>query len=165
MRPEKRAEIAKAERRKRCFAEIDKMSFAERCQCYLDHKTAKVLKKSGFGMQPVLHVRAETTPSISKILGRPQYWIQFFLENTPKSFWGDFLIPREYEAWVQYYLMTPKNRGRLIARSGKDGWQKFVYGGNRNRILDKKWVEKPPIELRGTDTPKVPLKAVMPQGV
>ena len=141
MKSDKQEQLERKERRNRCFAQIDNMSFAQRCQCRLNHDTVLVLKRTGFGLKRIPRVRAEAKPSISDIIGYPQYWVQFFLENKPKSFWDSFLIPREYEAWIAYCLRTPKNHPKVIARAG-DGWQKFVYGGQRNPILDVKYRPK-----------------------
>ena len=144
MRSEKHVEIEQKERWERCLAEINEMNFAQRCQCRVDHDTVLNLKKAGFGLHRVPRVRADTIPSISDIVKYPQYWIQFFLENKPKSFWNDFLIPQEYDAWINYFLKTPKNHPKVIAKPGKDGWQRFVYGGHRNPILDIKYQPKSP---------------------
>jgi len=86
--------------------QVLEMGLGEKCQHFLDHKTAKVLEKSGFGTKPEWNLRTKKRkPPIHEILKRPRSWATFYLEND-LDVWDSFLAEPHYDLWVKHHLIT-----------------------------------------------------------
>jgi len=85
--------------------QIDQMSLAEKCQHFVDHKTAKMLMKNGFIKKPQwnLHTK-QRKPALHEALKCPMSWATFYMEHD-LDVWDMYLPEPHYNLWVENRLI------------------------------------------------------------
>lgn len=100
-------QASKTTNQDRCLKEIQAMNFFEKCQCRLDHKTARVCMAEGMGMKPVGSVgRSRGIPSLPQAVKCEPYWARFFMEND-LLIWDSIVPEAHYDFWVEHFLFSP----------------------------------------------------------
>jgi hypothetical protein len=116
----------------RCRKLIGEMSMLEKLQCRLDHETALYVHRCGCGLTVKKSYRGMIRQnSIPEILKTGLAWAEFLIE-TPLGIWDDILNDGQYRTWL-----------RIAVCDGSDyrrpEWHRWVYGGERNPVLDRKY--------------------------
>jgi hypothetical protein len=97
---------AKLNAQERILEQIEAMSFHQKCQTRLDHKSALYLAEKGYKIEKQRKPRGGTDiPSIGRVVQRDVPWVRFFLER-PLEFWDEYVPESHYDVWTEHFLFS-----------------------------------------------------------